>query len=57
MLRLIRKIVSRLLNSISLEKWVVFGLLSDGKTVPDVWDEHRAMEILKACRESVDAVA
>jgi hypothetical protein len=41
-----------------LEKWEAFGLLPDGKTIPDVWDEneHRVMDILNACRESVDAV-
>jgi hypothetical protein len=41
-----------------LEKWEAFGLLPDGKTIPDVWNEteHRAMDILKACRETVDAV-
>jgi hypothetical protein len=33
-------------------------LLPDGKTIPDVWNEaeHRAMDMLKACRESVDAM-
>jgi hypothetical protein len=32
--------------------------LPDGKIIPDVWDEneHRAMDILKTCRESVDSV-
>jgi hypothetical protein len=41
-----------------LEKWEAHGLLPDGKTIPDVWteSEHRAMDMLKACRESVDAM-
>jgi hypothetical protein len=41
-----------------LEKWEMYGLLPDGSTIPDVWtdDERRAMDILRACRESVDAV-
>jgi hypothetical protein len=41
-----------------LEQWEAHGLLPDGKTIPDVWteSEHRAMDILKACRESVDAM-
>jgi hypothetical protein len=41
-----------------LEKWEAHGLLPDGKTVPDVWTEaeHRAMDMLKACRQSVDAI-
>jgi hypothetical protein len=41
-----------------LEKWEAHGLLPDGKTIPDVWteSEHRAMNMLKACRESVDAI-
>jgi hypothetical protein len=40
-----------------LEKWEAHGLLPDGKTIPDVWNEseHRAMDMLKACRESVDS--
>jgi hypothetical protein len=41
-----------------LEKWEAHGLLPDGKTIPDVWteSERRAMDILKACRESVDTI-
>jgi hypothetical protein len=41
-----------------LEKWDAHGLLPDGKTIPDVWNEseHRAMDMLKACRETVDAI-
>jgi hypothetical protein len=41
-----------------LEKWEAHGLLPDGKTIPDVWteSEHRAMDMLKACRESVDTI-
>jgi hypothetical protein len=41
-----------------LEKWEAHGLLPDGKTIPDVWteSEHRAMDMLKACRESVDEI-
>jgi hypothetical protein len=41
-----------------LEKWEAHGLLPDGKTIPDVWteSEHRAIELLKTCRESVDAM-
>ena len=41
-----------------LEKWEAFGLLPDGRTIPDVWEEneHRAMDILNACRGSVDSV-
>jgi hypothetical protein len=29
-----------------LEKWEAFGLLPDGKTIPDIWSEteHRAMD-------------
>jgi len=41
-----------------LEKWESHGLIPDGKTIPDVWTEaeHRAMDMLKACRQSVDAI-
>jgi hypothetical protein len=41
-----------------LGKWEAFGLFPDGKTVSDVWSEteHRAIDVLKACRESVDSV-
>jgi hypothetical protein len=41
-----------------LEKWEGRGLLPDGRSIPDVWNEteHRAMDMLKACRESVDTV-
>jgi hypothetical protein len=41
-----------------LEKWEAHGLLPDGKTIPDVWNEseHRAIDLLKACRESVDTI-
>jgi len=33
-------------------------LLPHGKSIPDVWNEneHRAMDMLKACRQSVDTV-
>jgi hypothetical protein len=41
-----------------LEKWEAHGLLPDGRSIPDVWNEkeHRAMDMLKICRQSVDAV-
>jgi hypothetical protein len=41
-----------------LEKWEAHGLLADGRSIPDVWNEneHRAMELLKACRQSVDTI-
>ena len=41
-----------------LEKWEAHGLLPDGKTIPDAWNEseHRAMDMLKTCRQSVDTV-
>ena len=41
-----------------LEKWEAHGLLPDGKSIPDVWNEneHRAMDMLKACRKSVDTI-
>jgi hypothetical protein len=41
-----------------LEKWEAHGLLPDGKSTPDAWNEteHRAMDMLKICRQSVDAV-
>jgi hypothetical protein len=41
-----------------LEKWEAHGLLADGRSIPDVWneDEHRAMDMLKTCRQSVDAI-
>jgi hypothetical protein len=41
-----------------LEKWEAHGLLPDGQSIPDVWTEteHRAMDMLKACRQSVDAI-
>jgi hypothetical protein len=41
-----------------LEKWEGHGLLPDGRSIPDVWseDEHRAMDMLKTCRQSVDTV-
>src|ERR1700733_12097980 len=41
-----------------LEKWEGYGLLPDGRSIPDVWNEkeHRAMDMLKTCRQSVDTV-
>jgi hypothetical protein len=41
-----------------LEKWEAHGLLPDGRSIPDVWNEteHRAMDLLKTCRQSVDTV-
>ena len=41
-----------------LEKWEAHGLLPDGKSIPDVWNEkeHRAMDMLRICRQSVDAI-
>jgi len=40
------------------EKWELREMLPAGETIPDVLieNERRAMEILEACRESVDAV-
>jgi hypothetical protein len=40
------------------EKWELREMLPPGETIPDVLieNEHRAMDILKACRESVDAI-
>jgi hypothetical protein len=41
-----------------LEKWEAYGLLPDGKSIPDVWNEkeQQALDMLKACRQSVDTV-
>jgi hypothetical protein len=41
-----------------LEKWEAHGLLPDGRSIPDVWNEneHRAIDMLKACHQSVDSI-